>query len=196
MRNHFALVAALLLLFGAHSTYAKEVAPMLGSVIIDGYDFGADQAPSGSFAFDKETGEFVGTYRGLKMPAGRRALFAWVHDTVNQKSEYIGAVGWLQKSGGKTKGKFRFPVPDKFKQGDFGSYEILAFTAEETNWVDDTGKALKNPTEPSGSAIQKAHKPAFYLYGALPGATTQLHYCGHGQDFFYAAAPDKQVCYD
>ena len=39
-------------------------------------------------------------------------------------------------------------------------------------------------------------KPAFYLFAKLPGADTELHYCGHGQDFFYAKAPEKQFCYD
>jgi len=29
-----------------------------------------------------------------------------------------------------------------------------------------------------------------------PKGDTDLHYCGHGQDFFYAKAPEKQVCYD
>ena len=55
---------------------------------------------------------------------------------------------------------------------------------------------LAKPSEPSGSDIQKALKPAYYLFAALPGADTDLHYCGHGQDFFYAKAPEKQTCYD
>ena len=78
----------------------KEVSPMLGGVIIDGYDFKNDIGPKGSIAFDKDKGEFVGYYNALKMPAGRRAIFAWVHDTVNQRSEYLGPVGWLKKDTG------------------------------------------------------------------------------------------------
>ena len=175
---------------------AKEVVPMLGGVIIDGYDFGTDLGPKGSIAFDESTGEFKGSYNGLKMPAGRRAIFAWVHDTVNQKTEYLGPVGWLKTdTGGKNKGRFAIPVPEQFKGGDFGSYEIIGFTAEKTSYLDGT-KVVQKPSEPSGSELVKTLKPAFYMFAALPGADTQLHYCGHGQDFFYAKAPEKQYCYD
>ena len=38
--------------------------------------------------------------------------------------------------------------------------------------------------------------PAFFLFAKLPGADTDLHYCGHGQDFFYAKDLNKQTCYD
>ena len=169
---------------------------MLGGVIIDGYDFATDIGPKGSVAFDETTGEFIGSYNGLKMPAGRKAIFAWVHDTVNQKSEYIGPVGWLKNgTAGKDKGRFKIAVPAKFRSGNFGTNEILAFTSEPTSYLDGS-RAVTTPSEPSGSAVQAAHKPAFYLYAALPGADTDLHYCGHGQDFFYAKAPEKQVCYD
>jgi|GEM_PF-2752933 len=189
--------AALLLSVGSFSASAKEVVPMLGGVLIDGYDFETDIGPKGSVAFDEATGEFVGAYNGLKMPAGRRAIFAWVHDTVNQTSEYIGPVGWLKTgTAGKEKGRFRIAVPEKYRSGNFGSNEILGFTSESTEFIDGSGNAVTTPTEPSGSDIQKELKPAFYLYAALPGADTDLHYCGHGQDFFYAKAPDKQVCYD
>jgi len=189
--------AALLLSLGSLTASAKEVVPMLGGVIIDGYDFKKDIGPKGSVAFDESTGEFVGAYNALKMPAGRRAIFAWVHDTVNQKSEYIGPVGWLKNgTAGKDKGNFRFAVPAKFKSGDFGTNEILGFSSEKTEFIDASGQAVTVPSEPAGSDVQKGLKPAFFLYAALPGADTDLHYCGHGQDFFYAKAPDKQVCYD
>lgn len=189
--------AALLLTLGSFAVSAKEVAPMLGGVLIDGYDFAADIGPKGSIAFDDKTGEFVGAYNALKMPAGRKAIFAWVHDTVNQKSEYIGPVGWLKNgTAGKDKGRFKIKVPAKFRDGNFGSNEIIGFTSEKTAFLDGKGQALTVPSEPSGSDLQKALKPAFYLYAALPGADTDLHYCGHGQDFFYAKAPEKQVCYD
>ncbi len=197
LRNFSPWCAALLITLTSFTVSAKEVVPMLGGVLIDGYDFGNDIGPKGSVAFDEETGEFVGAYNGLKMPSGRRAIFAWVHDTVNQKSEYIGAVGWLKTgTAGKDKGRFRIPVPAKFRSGDFGSNEILAFTSESTSFLDNEGQVVTTPSEPSGSDIQAELKPAFYLYAALPGADTDLHYCGHGQDFFYAKAPEKQVCYD
>lgn len=189
--------AVMLLALGSWTANAKEVMPMLGGVIIDGYDFGADIGPKGSIAFDAEKGQFVGAYNALKMPTGRRAIFAWVHDTVNQKSEYIGPVGWLKPgTAGKEKGKFAINVPAKYRSGNFGSNEIIAFSSEPTGYLDASGRVLTQPSEPSGSDIQKAFKPAFYLYAALPGADTDLHYCGHGQDFFYAKAPESQVCYD
>ncbi len=176
---------------------AKEVTPLYGGLLIDGYDFANDIGPKGSIAFDEKTGEFVGSYNALKMPPGRRAIFAWVHDTVNQKSEYIGPVGWLKKdTAGKNKGRFRLALPEKFAGGNFGSYEILGFTSEKTAFLGAEKKVLQKPAEPAGSDIQKSLKPAFYLFAALPGADTELHYCGHGQDFFYAKAPEKQVCYD
>ncbi len=198
LKRYFSVVCATLLLsLGSFTASAKEVVPMLGGVIIDGYDFGTDIGPKGSISFDESTGEFSGFYNALKMPEGRRAIFAWVHDTVNQKSEYIGPVGWLKNgTAGKQKGQFKFAVPAKFKSGDFGSNEIIAFSSESTAYINRQGQATTIPAEPSGSALQKAHKPAFYLYAALPGADTDLHYCGHGQDFFYAKAPDLQVCYD
>ncbi len=188
---------ALLLAIGSVSVNAKEVVPMLGGLLIDGYDFQQDIGPKGSIAFDESTGEFTGSYTALKMPEGRRAIFAWVHDTVNQKSEYIGAVGWLKTgAAGKDKGRFKFVVPEKFRNGDFGSNEIIGFTSEKTSFINASGEAVTVPSEPSGSDRLEALKPAFYLYAALPGADTDLHYCGHGQDFFYAKAPETQVCYD
>ncbi len=185
------------LLASAGVAQAKEVVPMLGGVIIDGYDFGKDIGPKGSIAYDENSGEFVGHYNALKTPAGRKALFAWVHDTVNQTTEYLGPVGLLKEgTAGKKKGTFRVSVPDKYRSGNFGSNEIIAFSAEKTSSLDASNKVLEKPSEPSGSDMQKALKPAFYLFAALPGADTDLHYCGHGQDFFYAKAPEKQTCYD
>ena len=188
-------VVALLAVAGV--AQAKDVVPLYGGLIIDGYDFGNDIGPKGSITFDAASGEFVGSYNGLKMPPGRRSIFAWVHDTVNQKWEYVGPVGWLKgDTAGKNKGRFRVPVPAKFSGGDFGSYEIIGFTSEKTAFLKDGNTVVEQPTEPSGSDIQKSLKPAYYLFAALPGADTELHYCGHGQDFFYAKAPEKQVCYD
>lgn len=196
--RYFSVVgAALVLSLASLTVSAKEVVPMLGGVIIDGYDFKKDIGPKGSISFNTETGEAVGAYSALKMPEGRRAIFAWVHDTVNQKSEYIGPVGWLKNgSAGKDKGRFTIKLPEKYKNGDFGTNEIIGFTSEKTDYLNGKGEVVTQPSEPSGSDIQKGLKPAFYLYAALPGADTDLHYCGHGQDFFYAKAPDEQVCYD
>ena len=178
------------------SVQAQEVSPMYGGVIIDGYDFANDTGPKGSVIYDKEQNEFRGYYTGLKMPEGRRAIFAWLHDTSNQKTKYVGPVGWLKKeTGGKNKGNFTIPMADEFKGGNFGSYEILAFTSEKTGFL--KGKqVVEAPKEPSGSAILSSLKPAFYLFSAVPGADTELNYCGHGQDFFYAKDLNKQTCYD
>lgn len=184
-------------------TYAageSKVQPMYGSLLIDGYDFKNDVGPKGTIIYDPEKNEFRGTYIGLKMPEGRRSIFAWVHDTVNQKSEYIGPVGRLRNdTGGKRRGKFTISVPDKFKGGNFGFYEIIGFTAEKTSSLNVSKEGIEvlvKPTEPSGSDIRKNLKPAFYLYAPLPGSDTEIHYCGHGGDFFFAKDLDKQFCYD
>jgi hypothetical protein len=175
---------------------AKEVLPMLGGVIIEGYDYAKDIGPKGSIAYDENTNEFGGSYNALKMPAGRCAIFAWLHDTVNQKTEYLGPVGWLKnETGGKNKGRFRIAAPDKYKGGKFGSNEIIGFTAEKTGLLNGN-EVVEKPSEPSGSKLVATLKPAFYLFAALPGADTELSYCGHDQDFFYAKAPEKQFCYD
>ena len=189
--------AAIAVMVLSTASYAKEVVPMLGGLLIDGYDFKKDIGPKGSIAFDEKTGEFIGSYTALKMKKGRHAIFAWLHDTVNQTSEYIGPVGTLKTgAAGKNKGRFKIAVPAKYKSGNFGSNEIIGFSSEKTAFLGKDNKVLTQPTEPRGSDIQKSLKPAFYLFAALPGADTDLHYCGHGQDFFYAKAPEKQVCYD
>jgi hypothetical protein len=58
-------------------------------------------------------------------------------------------------------------------KGERERYEVVAFSAEATGVV---------PTEPGGSKIQLAQKPAFYLYAPLPGSKIPSIYCGHGQD--------------
>lgn len=192
----FALQGAVLMLSFLAVQAAENVEPMFGGVLIDGYNFGKDIGPKGTIIYHENANEFTGTYNGLKMPAGKRAIFAWVHDTVNQKSTYIGPVGWLKKgTGGRNKGKFRIKLPSRFRGGNFGSNEIIGFTAEKTSRLKGT-KVVSRPSEPSGSKTLPSLKPAFYLFAKLPGADTELHYCGHGQDFFYAKAPDKQFCYD
>lgn len=176
---------------------AQDIIPMFGAWMTEGYDMGAKPiGPKGSFAYHADTNVIKGKYLGLSMPKGRKTVVAWLHDTVNQKTIYVGTVGWLKKNtGGLNKAIFTINLPDQFKGGDFGSYEILAFSAESTKSFDGK-KALSIPNSPSGSAMVPAQNPAFYLFGALPGADTELIYCGHGQDFSYAKAPDKQSCYD
>lgn len=178
---------------------AKDVQPMYGGTLIDGYDFANDRGPKGSIAYDAQQNHVKGSYTGLKTPAGRRAIFAWLHDTVNQKTLYLGPVGQLQtKTGGKTKGRFVIPLPKRFKGGNFGSYEIIAFSAEKTALLGSNNAVARQPAKPAGSDMSAFPNPAFYLFAALPGANTELHYCGHGQDFFFANPQGlaKQTCYD
>ncbi len=190
------LCAIVLLVCAAMSAQAGGVQPMYGSSLIDGYEFGKDIGPKGSIRYDEKNNEFVGYYTGLKMPAGRRAIFAWVHDTVNQRSRYVGPVGWLKRgSAANNKGRFTIKLPGEFKGGKFGSYEILGFSSEKTGFLNGT-RVVQRPKEPAASKSQPTLKPAFYLFAKLPGADTELHYCGHGQDFTYVKAPDKQYCYD
>ena len=187
-----ALAAAALLFSGI--AHAKEIQPMFGGWMTAGYDWGKKPiGPKGSIAYDKRTNVFKGSYTGLAMPPGRRAIFAWVHDTVNQKSRYIGPVGWLKiGTGGQDKARFTIRVPSQFRGGKFGTYEVIAFSSEKTGFLKGT-EVLQKPTKPSGN---KAQNPAFYLFAALPGADTNKIYCGHGQDFSFAKAPKKQRCYD
>ena len=161
MRTRFfsTLGAVLLLSFGSFSANAKEVVPMLGGVLIDGYDFGTDIGPKGSAAFDN--GKFTGAYNGLKMPEGRKAIFAWLHDTVNQTSEYIGPVGWLKNgTAGKDKGRFSIDLPAKYANGDFGSYEIIGFSSETTAYINGQGEACLLYTSPSPRDKRQSRMPS------------------------------------
>ena len=180
--------------FGAAQAEPSHV-PMTGSNLIEGYSAKTDAGAKGRFKIDLENGVITGGYKGMKAVEGRTAILAWVHDTVNQKSELVGGVTILNPK--KASGKFKISLPEQFKSGDFGSYEILGFTYEEDGVLEKDGKVFKvvsTPDKPAGT--KKVPSPAFYLFGALPGAQTEQHFCGHGKDFFYAAAPDKQTCYD
>lgn len=193
-----ARMALLLLMFGLYAFPAQtgEVTPMFGGVIIEGYDYSRDIGPKGSIIYDEKNNRFTGFYNGLKMPKGRRAIFAWLHDTLNQKTTYLGPVGWLKVgTGGKNKGQFSIEVPDTYRGGKFSPYDIIGFTAENTGFLNGS-QVVTKPKEPAGSRIQKELKPAFYLFAKLPNADTQLSYCGHGQDFFYTKSLTKQTCYD
>ncbi|MCZ6473300.1 MAG: hypothetical protein O7A08_15100 [SAR324 cluster bacterium] len=187
-----AMAAASLLMGGG--AYGKEIQPMFGGWMTAGYDWGKKPlGPKGTISYDKKSNTFKGSYTGLAMPAGRRAIFAWLHDTVNQTTRYLGPVGWLKKTtGGQDKGRFTLKVPSRYKGGNFGSFEVIAFSAEKTSYLKGT-QVVKKPAQPSGN---KAQNPAFYLFAALPGADTVQIYCGHGQDFSFAKAPSKQRCYD
>ena len=122
----FSTIAVLLLAFGSSAANSKEVVQMLGGVLIDGYDFGTDIGPKGSASIDN--GKMIGAYNGLKMPQGRKAIFAWLHDTVNQRSEYIGPVGWLKNgTAGKDKGRFSIDLPAKYAMATLAAMKSLAF---------------------------------------------------------------------
>lgn len=203
MRRLFQAIAvsAVLPMMFALTAQAQGVISMYGGVVIDGYNIGKDSGPRGSIIFDKNKKEFRGFYYGLKMPKGRKAIFAWVHNTKNGKSTYLGPVGWLkaQPTNRNSKGNFKVKVPREFSGGNFGDNEIIAFSSEKTGYIRyEKGKpvAATKPRRPSGSSMMKYPNPAFFLFAKLPGADTELHYCGHGKDFFYAKEPTKQTCYD
>ena len=194
--KRLALIAIAFICAASLSTaiYANKqhIMEMSGALLIEGYDFKKDTGPKGSISYNPESNEFRGGYRGLKVPEGQTAVFAWLHDTVNQTSTFLGPVKPM-KAGAANKGKFTIKAPDEFKGGNFGSNEIIGFTAESSQYVD--GKKLSGaPDSPSGTKTVPA--PAFYMFAALPGADTERHFCGHGKDFFYAKAPEKQTCYD
>ena len=185
MRFLYMLTAVVLL--AAAPAGAQEVRELLGSWITDGYTFKpGDRSPRGTIAYDGEANAFKGTYVGVKLPAERPELHAWLYDTRTKKALHVGRVPYKANTVGKTKGEFRLALPAAFKGGRFGAYELVAFSAEA---------AGAPPKEPSGSRIQKEQKPAFYLYAALPGASVPGIYCGHGQDFSYTSNQDH-TCFD
>ncbi len=186
---------AALIFLGSTAHAEPSYIQMSGSNLIEGYKGKVDGGAKGRYRINLEKGEIRGGYKGLKMRDGHRAIFAWVHDTVAQKSELIGAVRLLSKK--NASGSFKIALPEKFKDGNFGDYEILAFSSEKDDMIKKDGKkwlAATTPDKPAGT--KKVPSPAFYLFGALPGAKTEAHFCGHGKDFFFANAPDKQTCYD
>jgi len=192
------IIAYLTAFFAAFSVVTAASAeplrtPMSGSNLIEGYKGSVDGGAKGYYHVTK--GTIKGAYKGLKMREGYRAIFAWVHNTATQKSELLGPVRLL--SAKKAAGKFKIKLPEKFKSGDFGDFEILAFSSEKNELIKKKGngwEATSLPDKPAGT--KRVPSPAFYLFGALPGAKTELNFCGHGKDFFYANAPDKQTCYD
>lgn len=182
-----ALIVALVLAGAAGPARAQEVRELLGSWIIDGYTFQpGDRSPRGTIAYDAEANTFKGTYVGLKLPADRPEPHAWLYNTQTRKALHLGKIPYATGTVGKTKGSFTLALPAEVKGGRFAGWELVAFSAEAK------GAA---PAAPSGSAIQKEQKPAFYLYAPLPGATIPGVYCGHGQDFSFTSN-QEHTCFD
>ena len=171
----------------AQAPAAAHITELQGSWVIDGYRFDpGDRSPRGTIAYDRDANVFRGTYVGVKLPAERPELHAWLYDTRSKRAEHLGRVPYRAGTVGKTKGEFEVALPAAFQGGAFGNYEIVAFSAE--------AKGVK-PAAPSGSKILPALKPAFYLYARLPGASIPQIYCGHGQDFSFTSNQDH-TCFD
>lgn len=195
MYRYFMAAVAVVLSAGLSAVvYAnkQDIMAMTGAVLIEGYDAKQDAGPKGSIVYDPASNEFRGTFRGLKVPDGRTAVFAWLHDTVNQSSRLVGPVKAV-KAGRANSGSFTVQAPEELEGGQFGSHEIIGFTAEDAALFDGDS-AVGAPESPAGT--KTVPSPAFYMFAALPGADTERHFCGHGKDFFYAKAPEKQTCYD
>lgn len=187
MRTIIALLVTLVAIGAGGPAAAQEVRELVGSWIIDGYTFQpGDRSPRGTIAYQADGNLFKGTYVGLKLPADRPELHAWLYNTQTRKALHIGKVGYKTGTVGKTKGEFTLPLPAALKGGKFEGWELVAFSAEA---------AGSTPKEPSGSKIQANQKPAFYLYAALPGASVPPVYCGHGQDFTFTSNQDH-TCFD
>lgn len=187
MRTVISLAGALLLAGSAGMASAQEVRELLGSWIIDGYTLKpGDRSPRGTIAYDSNANTFQGTYVGLKLPADRPELHAWLYNTQTKKAQHLARIAYKAGTVGKTKGDFKFTLPTEFTGGKFGDFELVAFSAEAEG---------AQPKEPSGSSILPATKPAFYLYATLPGSTVPGVYCGHGQDFSFTSNQDH-TCFD
>ena len=68
------------LALGALTTPAHaQVVELQGSWVVDGYRFNpGDRSPRGTIAYDRDANAFRGTYVGLKLPADRPELHAWL----------------------------------------------------------------------------------------------------------------------
>lgn len=171
----------------APAVEAQEVRELLGSWVIDGYTFKpGDRSPRGTIAYDPAANVFKGTYVGLKLPPERPELHAWLYHTQSKKAQHLGKVPYQADTVGKAKGEFTLALPAAVKGGKFEGYELVGFSAEAKG---------ASPKAPSGSAIQKEQKPAFYMYTSLPGANVPQIYCGHGQDFSYTSNV-AHTCFD
>lgn len=187
MRTIIVVITMLITTVAAPPARAQEVRELLGSWVIDGYTLKpGDRSPRGTIAYDAVANVFRGTYVGVKLPAQRPELHAWLYNTQTKQALRIGKVPYKPETVGKTKGEFSLPLPEQFKGGAFAGYELIAFSAEANG---------ATPNEPSGSAIQTTLKPAFYLYAPLPGASVPSVYCGHGQDFSFTSN-QEHTCFD
>ncbi|MBI4593448.1 MAG: hypothetical protein HY728_04475 [Candidatus Rokubacteria bacterium] len=187
MRIAIVTIAVLASLAGASAAAAQEVRELLGSWVIDGYSFKpGDRSPRGTIAYDADANTLKGTYVGLRLPADRPELHAWLYNTQTKKALHVGKLAYKAATVGKAKGGITLALPPQFKGGKFQGYELIAFSAESA------GAA---PKAPSGSTIQAEQKPAFYLYAPLPGASVPGIYCGHGQDFSFTSNQDH-TCFD
>ena len=185
--KRWASVAITLGLLVTAAAARAQVVELQGSWVIDGYRFEpGDRSPRGTIAYDRDTNVFRGTYVGVKLPAERPELHAWLYDTRSKQAAHLGRVPYRAGTVGKTKAEFEVTVPAAFQGGKFGAYEVIAFSAET--------KGAK-PAAPSGSKILPALKPAFSLYAPLPGASIPQIYCGHGQDFSFTSKHDH-TCFD
>jgi hypothetical protein len=166
---------------------AAQIVELQGAWLIDGYTFQpGDRSPRGTIAYDPDGNSFSGTYVGLKLPADRPELHAWLYDTRTKKALHLGRLDYKPGTIGKDKGAFKLALPASVKDGNFKPYEVVAFSAEHSG---------ATPAFPSGSTIQAAQRPAFYLYAPLPGSNIPSVYCGHGQDFSYTSDLEH-TCFD
>jgi hypothetical protein len=180
------LVAAFGVLLSGGSA-AAQVVELQGAWLVDGYTFEpGDRSPRGTIAYNAETNSFSGTYVGLKLPADRPELHAWLYDTNSKKALHLGRADYKAGTIGKDKATFNLALPAAVKEGKFKPYEVVAFSAEA---------AGARPSFPSGSKIQAAQRPAFYLYAPLPGSHIPSVYCGHGQDFSFTSN-QEHTCFD
>jgi hypothetical protein len=179
-----------LVVFGAllsAAPVAAQVIELQGAWLIDGYAFEpGDRSPRGTIAYNGESNTFSGTYVGVKLPADRPELHAWLYDTNSKKALHLGRVDYKPGTIGKEKGAFTLALSGAVKGGKFKPYEVIAFSAEA---------AGAKPSFPSGSKIQAAQRPAFYLYAPLPGSHIPSVYCGHGLDFSFTANAEH-TCFD
>ena len=181
------LIGALSLAGATGPAEAQEVRELLGSWINDGYTFQpGDRSPRGTIAYDPRTNTLRGTYVGLKLPSEFPELHVWLYSTQTRKAQHLGKVPHRTGTVGKTKGEFALALPAQLKGGKFQGWELVAFSAEARG---------ASPAAPSGSALTKEQKPAFYLYAPLPGASVPSIYCGHGQDFSFTSNQDH-TCFD
>src|ERR1041384_3452919 len=93
MKTSAVLAATVLALLTAVPIARAQVTELQGSWIIDGYRFDpGDRSPRGTIAYDRDANAFNGTYVGLKLPAERPELHAWLYDTRSKRAEHLGKV--------------------------------------------------------------------------------------------------------